>query len=294
MAELAEFQFELDGYVFGNGRPIFIDQDGFDPGDTEIITQDQSNPVTGARMMGRDTPGAATWTFAMHVDQEDPDTALAELAALGAIWRNEDVGFRDARVVKMLRYRVGARTRCVFGRPRRFSYKPNNKILGGYLPPLATFDLSDSLHYGDTENMIEIHMAPSVPGGFSWPAVWPLVFERPTDWADPGVVVVGGDAATAPVVTFYGPVTDPKIVVGDFTLGLTGTIYDGGSVTIDARPWAQTISRAGNAGTAALGRTTRLSRALLRPGSYGAVFSGIDMTGSARCRILWRDAWHTL
>ena len=123
MAALEEFQFELDGYVFGHRRPIFIDQDGFDPGDDSIVDQDQTNPITGARVMGRDVRGAGTWTFAMHVDQEDSETALAELATLERLWRNGTLGFREGRVVKMLRYNLAGRTRVVFGRPRRFSAK---------------------------------------------------------------------------------------------------------------------------------------------------------------------------
>lgn len=294
MAALEEFQFELDGYAFGNGLPIFVDPTGFDPGDAEVVDQDQTNPLSGARMMGRDMVGAPTWTWNLHVDGEDPDTALASLAAMAAKWRGGSAGFRDSRTVSRLRYRIGSRTRCVFGRPRRFSAKPDNRILGGYLPPMATFALADAKHYDDDEQLFDMRMAPTVAGGFSFPAAFPITFESSVDNEPPSAVVVEGDAATAPIVTFYGPVLDPKIKIGNFVLGLSGTIYEGGSVTIDARPWAQKITRSGNAGTAGLTRDTRLNRALLEPGAYSAVFTGSDQTGMARCRVRWRNAWHSL
>lgn len=294
MAVLEEFQFELDEYVFGHHRPIFVDQDGFDPGDESIIDQDQTNPLTGARVMGRDVVAAGTWTFAMHVDGEDPTTALEEVAKLKAIWRNGADGYREGRVVKPLRYNIAGRTRVVYGRPRRFSFKPNNRLLGGYLPPLATFDRADDLHYADEINTLDMALAPDVSGGFEWPATWPLTFDRDPGFVPPWEILVGGDAPTLPIITFFGPVTDPSITIGDFTMGLAGSIGEGGSVEIDTRPWAQTITRAGNAGSARLTRDVRLTRAALRPGAYSAVYRGTDATGESSCRVVWRDAWHSL
>ena len=294
MAVLEEFQFELDNYVFGHRRPIFVDQDGFDPGDDTVLEQDQINPINGSRVMGRDVPSAGTWTFSMHVDQEDPETALAELANLAKIWRNGSTGFQTGRTVKMLRYNLAGRTRVVFGRPRRFSAKPNNRLLGGYLPPLATFDLSDSLHYDDVADLVDLVMVPDVSGGFAFPASFPITFTRDPDAEAPGAITIGGDAATNPVVTFYGPILNPGLTIGTFKLGLSGSIGEGGSVTVDTRPWAQTITRAGDTSGVKLSRDTRLVRASLRPGTYSALFRGVDTTGQSRCRILWRNAWHSL
>lgn len=289
---LDEFQFDLDGYIFGRGLPVFIDSEGFDPGDPDLITQDGVNPQTGARVFGRDMHGAGSWTFACHVDREDVAGALGSAAAMGAKWRDEKWLEPDA--IAILRYRLGGRTRCVFGRPRRFSFRPGNAILGGTVPPLASFDLVDSKHYDDAEQFVELRLRPSSSGGFVAPLTFPLVIETPADAQIPGEVKVAGDTSTAAVVDFYGPVTDPSVTIGDFVVALVGTIPAGASVTVDSRPWSQGMFRTGNTAGVRLGRETRLTKARLRPGTYSAVFRGGDLTGGARCRVRWRNANTTL
>src|SRR5690349_21697486 len=111
MAELEDYQFELAGYVFGRRCPIFIDADGFDPGEPDWMTQDQVNPITGATVFGRDVRTASDWSWSLHVNHEEPEDALAELAAMGSLWSNGAIGWRTSRTVAMLRYRIGGRTR---------------------------------------------------------------------------------------------------------------------------------------------------------------------------------------
>jgi hypothetical protein len=294
VATLKDFQFEVGGYIFGNGRKIFVDQAGFKPAGAEWVTQDQDNPSTGATMFGRDVVRAPEWSWMLHVDTTTAAEALDEFGKMAAAWRNGATGFRDARAVVPLRYRVGGRTRVIYGRPRRLDVEPDSRIGGGYLAPSASFQKADSLHYEDVESVVDVRLAPPVSGGMTWPAVFPLTFRRDPGYVPPEEVKVGGNAETAPIVTFYGPVTDPSMTVGGFVLGLKGTIGYGGSVTIDARPWVQAVTRAGDAGAVILSRDTRITRARLAPGSYDAVFRGVDSSGGARCRVIWRNAWHSL
>lgn len=290
--ELDEFQFDLDGYVFGLGMPVFIDAEGFDPGDPDNITQDGSNPITGARAFGRDMHSAQTWTFACYLSTEDVESALAAAAAMGSKWRDEKWLPADARA--MLRYRIGGRTRCVFGKPRRFSFKPGNALLQGNLPPLATFDTVDVKHYDDVESFVDILKAPSISGGFEVPFEAPLVVEVPANDVPQGSIEVGGDTSTGFAIDFFGPLTNGSVKVGDeFTAGFTGTLQAGQSLTIDGRPWATSVTRTGGADVV-LSRDTRLNRAVVRPGNYQAVLSGSDETGTARCRVRWRNAHSTL
>lgn len=295
MTVLQDYQFELDGYVFGLDCPIFVDAEGFDPGEPQWLDQDQVNPLTGATMMGRDVRGASPWTFAMHVNTETPEDALAELAKIGAKWANGSVGWRETGKVTSLRYCIGGRTRRVYGRPRRFSAKPGNKVMGGYLPPLATFERADSLHYDDAPSSIDMFLMASGPaGGIEFPLAFPMVVETDPTFETPWAVVVGGDAPTGVVITFTGPVTDPKLVIGDFKMGFTGFLPEGSSITVDTRPFSTTIQRSGAAGSLALTRDTRLTRGVLMPGAYDALFTGTDTSGGARCQVIWHNAWHTL
>ncbi len=107
-------------------------------------------------------------------------------------------------------------------------------------------------------------------------------------------MTVEGDAKTAPVVEFHGPVTNPSVTIGPIVIGLTGTIPEGASVTVDTRPWSQGLTRVGNTAGVTLSRTTRIARSLVGPGAYQATLRGTDATGTARCRVRWRNAHSTL
>jgi hypothetical protein len=289
---LKDYQFELDGYAFGLDLPIFTQGDGFDTGDDTVIDQDQVNPITGANMMGRDVIGAGEWTWTLATRAEEPEEALAEVSKLASVWRNRGEGF-DTGDIKALRYAVGGRTRRIYGRPRRFTSKPVDSLVYGLLAPLASFKRADALHYDDVEQVVTMTMKPAETGGAVLPATFPLTFERDPDYVPASAMLVGGDARTWPVISFTGPVTNPSVTIGDVTIALAGTIGEGGTVTIDTRPWARSVTRSGNTSGASLARATRMTRAAFRPGAYSAVYRGVDTSGNSRCQIRWRDAWTT-
>jgi len=289
---LEDYQFELAGYRFGDGCPIFVDADGgFDPGTNTWLDQDSVSSLTGANRMGSDRRAAQVWSWTLHTNTDDPVEALAELGEMGRAWFGGD---RSVRTVHMLRYRIAERTRVIFGRPRELSYKPGRLIYAGYLPPTATFVKSDALHYDDEEQSVDMRLGETTSGGFDWPAVWPLTFNITSDVVEPWAIIVGGDAPTAPVIEIYGPVTNPTVTIGKLKMRFTGSLPEGGMVRIDARPWSSDIFRSGPQGSLKLTADVRLASARLEPGAYDAVFTGEDDTGNARCRVLWRNAWHTL
>lgn len=289
---LEDFQFDLDGYVFGKGMPVFVDAEGFDPGDPDKATQDGTNPITGARAFGRDMHTFTTWTWACFLSTEDVQGALDAAAAMGAKWRDEK--WLEPTNIAMLRYRIGGRTRCVFGKPRRFSYKPGNAILSGNLPPLASFDTADTKTYDEAEGFVDLTMQQSLPGGFAVPFEAPLAVELPPDSVPQGSITVGGDAKAPLVVEFHGPLTNGSVQVGDdFKAGFTGSLLAGQSIVIDGSPWLVSVTRTGGA-SVALSRETRINRALVGPGQYQAIMRGSDETGTARCRVRWRNAYSTL
>lgn len=292
VAVLNDMQFDLDGYVFGNGLPVFVDEEGFDPGSAEDYLQDGVNPITGARMFGTDRRGAKTWTMSCHVDREDTATALESLAAMGSKWLDDK--WLEPATVAMLRYHLAGRTRVVFGKPRRFAYAVTNRLLTGTLPPVVTFDLADHRHYSDEEFFVDLGISPTTPGGFTVPFEVPLVVELPATTPRTGAFTVAGDTRTAPVVEFTGPLTDGKVTIGPgIVVGFTGTLPAGKKITVDTRPWSMGVT--GNGGSrVVLSRDTRLARTLLTPGGYEAVLSGTDNTGTAKARVRWRNAYTTL
>ncbi len=264
MAITEDFQFDLNGYTFGYRMPISVDQAGFTPEAGETIDQDQINPATGARMMGRDVTSAGVWSWMMHMNTEtDP-------------------------------YRIGGRTRVVFGRPRAFDYSLDNRLLGGYIPPSATFALSSPLHYDSNEQVVLMKLGTEPSEGLAFPAAMPFTFETVPGFVPSWQVKVAGDAPTAPIVKFTGPVMDPSVTIGTFELGFSGSLPEGASIEVDCRPWAHTMRRVGSSPDLAPSRDTRLNRALLQPGTYAGQYRGLDLSGKSSCQVRWRDAWVTL
>lgn len=294
MAITEDFQFDLNGYTFGYRMPISVDQAGFTPEAGETIDQDQINPATGARMMGRDVASAGVWSWMMHMNTETDQDALAELARMGRLWKNDGKGWPTTGTVAMLSYRIGGRTRVVFGRPRAFDYSLDNRLLGGYIPPSATFALSSPLHYDSNEQVVLMKLGTEPSEGLAFPAAMPFTFETVPGFVPSWQVKVAGDAPTAPIVKFTGPVMDPSVTIGTFELGFSGSLPEGASIEVDCRPWAHTMRRVGSSPDLAPSRDTRLNRALLQPGTYAGQYRGLDLSGKSSCQVRWRDAWVTL
>lgn len=299
MIELKEMQFELlrgdtsgEGVAFGFGLPVAVNEDGFDTGELSWITQDSQNPVTGNSMYGRDTPGSNTWTFAMHADAEDAVGALAAVAELAAAWRATGVVDKAGNLLP-LRYRVGGRIRRVFGRPRRFAAPPDNRIIGGSIPVTASFDIVDSLHYDDDEQTAVLNFNADSDGGFILPAVLPI---STLPGSDRSVSIRNaGDAPTAPVIRFDGPILNPYVQGPGWTVSLDLNLASGEWAVVDARPWRMTVLKNGTAGMGGrLGKRQYLTDVRLDPGIHNLRFGGQSSSALATCKVSWRNAYSSL
>lgn len=294
MAISEDFQFDLLGYTFGLHRRMSTDQTGFRVTNGEVITQDSVNRFTGARMSARDIDSAGGFEWSIHVDTESDEEALAELAAMKKVWRNNGLGWKATGQQAMLSYRLAGRDRVVFGRPRKFDYELDNRLLGGYMPLTATFDLAYPAFYGSEEKHIDMNIGRDTPGGLSFPAAMPYAYEVEPGYVRPFEMKVGGDAGTHPIIKFGGPSTNPSVTIGTMTLGFSGTLEQGASIEVDCRPWAMTMKRANGGANLIPSRATRLNRAFFLPGTYSAEYRAIDTSGLSTCQVRWRDAWSTL
>lgn len=293
MTVVGDKQFELDGYLFGLNAPVLCPDEGFDPGTAGWDTQDQSNALADGGSFGRDRLRGPTWAWELGVDEEDEDSALATLALFATAWRAEDVRNTPGAVCT-LRYTVGGRTRRVYGRPRRASWPPSNRILGGWIPITADFQCADALHYSDTETSESLDVTTSEEGGLTEPLEEPL--STVTSGAvTSGEVVVGGDAPTFVIVTFTGPVSYPNIAVNGWHCGINGWLADGESITVDSRPWAPSVlDQDGANKSGRLDRFTYLQQMRLTPGTHDLDFGGASEVEGATATVKWRDAFHAL
>lgn len=302
MTALSEHQFEIlptdsanDGFVFGIGAEVSIDEEGFDPGEAEWLTQDAQNTRRGVVGFGRDVLGAKTWTWDSHVDQDDVESAVDVLDRFSAAWSPENLA-RTPGSVTALRYRIAGRDRRVFGRPRRYAAPPSNRILGGYVPVTHDFQCVDSFTYDDVESSALIgYASASGTGGFTLPMAMPLV-TMPSQGNGGGQITVGGRARTYPIIRFIGPWTNPVFHTDDWTLRWKGEIGPTGWVEIDTRPWALTVKdESGASAVAGLDRQTWLEDMWFAPQSQPQIsLDGIAASGGAGALVRWRNTWTSI
>ena len=303
MDTLREHQFELlpsvdatEGFVFGIGAEVSLDENGFAPGADEWTGQDNQG-TQGQTLFGRDVLTGPSWGWDLHVNRSDVDGALDTLGRFKTAWRAMHIRNTPGAQVA-LRYRIAGRTRRIYGRPRRFDAPPNNQILSGFVPVGVDFKAVDAYTYDDEISTATLTLGgggsdPNSSGGLEFPVTFPLVSE-PGE-GNTSQVLVGGDAETHPIVRFNGPVSNPSLTADDWTLGLTMDIPDGQYVEVDTRVWANTVMLNGNASVAGkLGRRDRLDKVVLRPGRPSFVFRGYSSNGTATCQVSWANAHNSI
>lgn len=297
---LEEMQFELlpdedasEGFAFGIGLEVSIDDDGFDPGSLDWVTQDSENQRNGATNFGTDYLLGPTWAWSAHVNRADTPGALETLNRAATAWRGNNVA-NVAGKVAPLRYRMGDRVRRVYGRPRKFSGVPNNRILGGFIPIVEDFKCVDSYTYADDLNSVSLSTRTSPPSGFVFPVVFPLTPPVVPDAAIPAFIE--GDAPAWPKITIKGPVTNPYLQTKNWKLSLAIELGPKDVVVIDTRPWSQSVMLNGSTSLAGLlGRRQWLSDMFLEPGAAEAfTFGGTSTSSAASCAVSWRSTYNSL
>lgn len=298
---LNEMQFELlpsvdadAGVVFGIGADISMDDGGFIPGDDDWEAEDETNPRRGGVAFGRELLKGPVDGYNLHVDQTDVKTARAALSAIRTAWRAAHIRDTPGAVV-VIRYRLDDEIRRMYGRPRRFSAPPDNKILGGFIPITADFQRVDNFTYDDVEQNVILGLNPGgSEGGFTFPLTFPIA-TLPVGLSQQQAVV-GGDAPTFPLIRFDGPVLNPSLETADWSLRLNREIQAGEYVEIDLRPWGGiSVMLNGTASVAGdLGLRTRLSDLKFQPGRHDLTFRGSSASGSATCEVRWSNAHNSI
>lgn len=263
-----------------------------DLGETTFETQDVQLPGEDGLRRGVDTQGGRTVTFEMGVDRVDAAQAWAAglnaMAELSEAW-NGDAVRKYPGATATLRTRNAGRTSVIYGRPRRFAPTPARFDRRGYASVVCDFSANDFLYYDDVEQFVDLSLVPPAAGGLEAPLASPL--STVAQSVEPGAITVGGHTPTWPVITIYGPVSRPVVTItGVFTVVLDETLAYDQWVTVDARPWARTVTRNDGANLTLTPTSTPLSRLRLPLGAHEVVFRGEDQTGTASMRFAWRDA----
>lgn len=284
--------FEYRGVEFG-GHHGAIQVSSFTPGGPDLRSSHTEIDQRDGIVPGQDYLGSSTWGFSLFTDVQDWGEALALAGTFKGAWWDPAVRMSPMRV-EPLRYHMAGRWRRVYGRPQR--YAPPD---GGLLTSLgraefeADFLVVDDRHYDDEEQDVQLNMVPATVEGFSFPLSFPIQTVERT--ATLRQITVGGDTDTWPRITVYGPILNPEITVGDWTLRLRGELAYDQEVVVDTAPWKMSLERLdGTVSPMRLSLDTRFSGLSLAPGYHSVLLTGTDLTGTARATIAWRDAYNSL
>lgn len=290
-----DWQFELDGYMFGPGTDVTVAE--WTPVDADIRTQDQLTPRGDFRIFGTDYQTPGQWDFELSILRRTPEDALADLAPLRAAWESS-VRLTPQAVVAM-RYRLAGRTRRVFGRPRRFS-PVMSELVFGRVYAVADFALAEPWSYDDLEQSITLTseaVIPDTPNSFpfEFPFLWGATEGSPRH----GQITVGGTRPTWLRAVIEGPagtsLTDPYVIVAGEVVQLRGAVPSGESIVVSSVPWERGIYRLdGSQAPVTLDPSSRLDQLRVAPGTHTISFGGIDNTGTASCQVAWRDAYTSI
>lgn len=289
MADLEEYQFEVDGVVFGVDRDVCITPEGFDPAAGAWRTQDSDHPLTDGMIMGRDVQGGMTWGFDMFTNMDSSASALRAAAELRTVWPRDEIRLTP-QAFTSLRYNLGGRTRRVFGRPRRWTSKPSNLLASGNLAVVADFQTLDSLVYSDVEQSIKLTATPILAGqGLKSPLKTPVKTAYGTT---PKVqqLIVDGDRPTWPIIEFRGGING-WVRIGDWRCRLLASLNWDETATVDTRPWVRSSTIYG--GLVPLDPESRLQNMSLPRGRYDISY-GWDDVSDGDITVRWRDAYSSL
>lgn len=287
---LREGEFDLDGLAFGGeDHNIVVLPRGFRPGGWTTSHQDAQSSVGDYIAMGRDTLAPATWSFDVATNAHDATGAQDALNEFATRWSARAA--RSGRgAVSVLRYRIGGRTRWIYGRARRFTPVVTQAMWDGIAAAVIEFQPVETVTYDDEPRSIVISSRVSAVGGLIAPFVAPFTTVRRGS-RDGSIADVGGTVETPPIITIHGPITRPFVEGPDWRIELDTHIADGTSVVIDAHPAIGTVRRQDGASlSGALTLQSRLSRVRLHPGTSYVTFGGTDPTGTSTCEVRWHPA----
>jgi hypothetical protein len=216
--------------------------------------------------------------------------ALDAYDALSAIWNDPVIRLASGRYqVLRFNYRGSLVTRRLYGRGRAIT-PVYGQVVSGAVPWTAQFQALDNNVYSDATLSVSLQatpvrapVAPSRP-----PTVLP-----PAYYAATGMLTVGGTVPTWPVVAMHGPAVNPVLSFPGtpVSIGYTGTIASGQTLTIDTRPWARTFML-GSASAAGGMSGSPMIALQLWPGTTTATYT--LASGASLCTISWNNAVQAL
>lgn len=268
-------QYQIGDVVFGRGTLYPVDT--FEDTGYTSNAMDYAVPNTDEMRMGRDTitPGGITITMSA-LDNSPTDTAADLAEDFAAEWRGDDVR-RLWGTLKPLKCATKKGVFRIYGRPRKF-VSGKESMKSEWIPIVCDFSRADTLHYDDNE------VTTIVPLGSAGATTATITRD-------------GGRAPTWLRAFIAGPITNPKLKVGLYTVELTTTLASGKVIEINAYPWERRIinSDGQNLVVTLAGASPYMDEMIIRPRTTTNVgLSGTGTSGATGASILLREAYYNL
>lgn len=295
MADLLEKQFELDGQIFGMNCDVDIKGDGFRVGGVVVRSSDAELPTEDGRRFGVDLHGGETWSFGLFTNLEEEAEAWTAYAALKRVWTSPEIR-RVSGAYTRLRYRMGGKTRCIYGRPRRWTPGDTSQAPDGLLHIEADFEMADDQVYDDDVKAVTVGLdSPLAPeSGVMVPFIPPFD-STPRAVDSTSELYIEADEGTKTWVTLIfstgaGTLDQASVNIGGWRAELVDPVPAFNAVIVDPRPWVRSASLQTGGGVPLNARVTRMAKMWLPPGRHTVTFNGVDPTSAATCTVSWQNA----
>lgn len=297
MADLKEWQFDIDGMLLGAGTDIPV-------GEVEGIagidqrTQDTENAAGDGVFPGVDLYGARTIRMEAGIRTPgDPGRGLDLLAQLQRAADNPDVRMTPG-AMSVLRMRwPGRDARRLYGRLRRVEATSTARTVNGWIPLDIEFVAVDPLYHDDDASSLTLPLSADGLGGFRAPLVAPLTTGVAIPDERRGWMTNDGDRPAWPSLVITGPCTNPRIrhVDSGRVLELNTSLATGERIEIETRPGTRWVLRNGSGNLApALSAATRLEDFTVPPGTSELWWTARNYSNATRLAITWRAAYAAL
>lgn len=301
MVALTNGEFEFRGLRFGNSSSGYpLSPGGFSVGQVTFRHQDQENPSGDGQVPGRDTLNGVIYSWDLTVVECGSNRwkdAARRLSAFRGAWHGSTVR-STPRAVDELKLWHGDRVGLVYGRARNYS-EERSHIRQGLAHIVCDFAAMNDLVYEETQESLVLNLVESVGGGLVAPLIAPIVGVGAGNRT--GHSFIAGDAATPPIITFFGPITNPRLtLMGRWSVCLATSIAYDQYITVDPRLWSRTVLKAGggmvpySVGGLLTRDSISLDRLVLPTGPQEFIFTGIDPTNTGRVSVTWHAARHSV
>lgn len=283
--DLIEGQFSLDGFVFGEGTDYLTNPPA--PGAPEITAGDVARDQSDGVRFGRDFRAGRTITF--DIDLHNADDVWEAAAKLEAAWLADPVRLKPG-AKSTLRYCRHGKLRRVYGRPRKLEGKLDNAWAADNILYTGEFITEDHKFYADEQQTAVVDFVPPESGGLVSPVVAPVTTVARSSVQ--GQYTNGGVVATPPVITIYGPISNPTVeLLNQWKFSFTGTLASDDYVVVDPSAGTVLTHFQKNWAGKFTADSPALSELLLPVGPGTIVLRGTDQTGTSRVELAWRDAY---